>query len=92
MRDSEVALAWVRNQKETDNKFVKRRVVKIRKVLNAADIHYVKSAENPSDPASRGLLPEKLIECKLWFHGPEWLKDDILPKTPYKPTATHTRW
>lgn len=81
--DSEVALAWVRNN-ATDNKFVKRRVNKIRQVLAPAEINYVASKENPSDVASRGTNPSGLINHPLWLHGPEWLKEKTLPFTPFK--------
>lgn len=81
--DSEVALAWIRTEKPMDNRFVKRRVDKIRKVLNPSAIHYVKSAENPADPGSRGLYPNKLMECSLWFEGPHWMKEEELPSTSY---------
>ena len=88
--DSEVALAWVRNAKAITNKFVQRRVNKIRQVIKPVDIHYVKSAENPADPASRGLTPELLVKCKLWFEGPEWLKTESLPTTPLREELTIT--
>lgn len=49
--DSEVSLAWVRSQRPLENTFVKRRVEKIRKVVNPAHIYHVKSSENPADSA-----------------------------------------
>ena len=55
--DSEVALAWVRSKKELQNKWIKNRVQKIKIIIKPTDLHYVKSAENPADPASRGLTP-----------------------------------
>lgn len=63
---------------------MKNRVSKIRKVLEPENLHYVRSAENPADPASRGVLPEKFIACQLWFNGPHWLQTDELPTTPIK--------
>lgn len=83
--DSEVSLAWIRREKEIENKFVKRRVTKIRKVIKPTDIHHVKSADNPADHGSRGLTPEKLAACSQWFEGPDWLKNETLPTTPYRP-------
>lgn len=84
--DSEVALAWVRNGERNENKFVKRRVTKIRKVLGPADLHYVKSAENPADSASRGQNPDKFMACPLWLTGPTWMKQETLPTTPFNDT------
>ena len=90
--DSEVALAWVRNHKELNNKFIKRRVAKIRQVIKPFDIHYVKSAENPADPASRGLNTDQLLDCHIWFNGPDWLHNETLPTTPFKEEITTTTY
>lgn len=62
---------------------MKNRVAKIRKILEPDQLHYVKSADNPADAASRGLLPDKFINCDIWFNGPSWMKDDELPKIPF---------
>ncbi|XP_055714361.1 uncharacterized protein LOC129808603 [Phlebotomus papatasi] len=37
---------------------------------------HVASGDNPADCASRGLLPEELMQHHLWWHGPDWLKKD----------------
>lgn len=55
---------------------------KIKITIVPTDLHYVKSAENPADPASRGLTSAQLLKCSLWFNGTDCLKDDILPITP----------
>jgi hypothetical protein len=34
----------------------------------------VKGEQNPPDWASRGLYPKELIDHKLWWHGPPWLR------------------
>ena len=74
-----IHFTWVSSQKELQNKFVNRRVQKIKKILKPYEINYVKSIENPADPASRGLTPEQLVKCELWFQGPYWLKEENLP-------------
>lgn len=80
--DSQIALAWIRNSSSNENKFIRRRVEKIKKFLNPHDIHYVKSAENPADPASRGMSAKQLKKCSLWLNGPSWLLNKELPETP----------
>ncbi|GFU60122.1 integrase catalytic domain-containing protein [Trichonephila clavipes] len=35
---------------------------------------YVNSSSNPADCASRGMMPRSLVHHKLWWHGPEWLR------------------
>jgi hypothetical protein len=79
--DSEVVLAWVRNPKSTIPKYISRRIARIRKVLQPADIHYVSTHENPADCASRGMNPEQLVNHKLWFNGPDWISQETLPAT-----------
>ena len=33
--------------------------------------------ENPADHVSRGLFPSQLLDCRVWWEGPPWLK--LLP-------------
>lgn len=81
--DSQICLCWIRGNKDLDNKMVKRRVNKIKKILKPADIHYVPSAQNPADHGSRGLSPAAFVDCDLWHSGPDWLKDEPLRFTPF---------
>lgn len=39
--------------------------------------HYISTAENPADMASRGVKTLELKGNKLWWHGPEWLKESV---------------
>lgn len=61
----------------------------IKKIIHPANINHCAGIENPADLPSRGLFPQQLKESKLWREGPEWLKDEELPVTPYtEPTET----
>ncbi|XP_065356265.1 uncharacterized protein LOC135950662 [Calliphora vicina] len=73
--DSMITLSWIRkpNSKE---KFIRTRVSEINQCLPNVKWGYVKSKENPADIGSRGINPEKLESCSLWWCGPEWLKKD----------------
>lgn len=62
---------------------MERRVTKIRNILEPREVHYVKSNENPADPASRGLTADQLSSSTLWFLGPSWLQNDELPVTDW---------
>lgn len=44
--DSEILPAWTRKPTEIENKFVKRRVANIRKILNPADFHWISTHQN----------------------------------------------
>ena len=57
--DSTIVLSWIRKQPREFKQFVSSR--------------YVSSKENAADCISRGLLPNDLSQCSLWWHGPEWL-------------------
>ncbi|VDP19413.1 unnamed protein product [Onchocerca flexuosa] len=35
--------------------------------------HHVKTADNPTDLASRGVLPKVLKDSSLWWNGPSWM-------------------
>ena len=49
----------------------------IRNNTNLSQWDYVRSADNPADPTSRGLNTPKEAKIKQWFKGPVFLE---LPK------------
>ena len=73
--DNEACIQWVRNNK-SDIVFVKNRVAEIRELTANIQIHHVDTKQNPADLLTRGVDPEVLCECPLWFRGPEWLLDE----------------
>ena len=44
----------------------------------------VPTSDNPADCASRGTLPQQLIQHKAWWEGPPWLRQDpsLCPPPP----------
>ena len=50
---------------------------RVKETLKATDIsfHYVPSNENPADLPTRSLSGEEILEAKLWWYGPSWLKN-----------------
>ena len=64
--DSSVALYWIRGQGEY-KQFVANRMQKINKEVVW---HYVPTADDPADLASRG---GHIEHADLWWHGPRWL-------------------
>lgn len=73
--DSEVVLAWVKGDINRWTPFVQNRVQKITKIISKEKWGYCSTKLNPADLATRGIFTRKLIANKLWFHGPEFLRD-----------------
>jgi hypothetical protein len=71
--DSKVTLAWILGDPLKWTTFVKNRVIAINNHIDTT-WSYVNTKENPADPASRGVSPEKLNENTLWFNGPAFLQ------------------
>lgn len=72
--DSQVVLAWIRGDPMRWKPFVKNRVVEIIETIEPSRWFYVNTKHNPADPASRGVMPLKLLAMELWWNGPEMLK------------------
>jgi len=73
--DSQITIAWIQNKRSKD-KFVTTRVKEINKLIPNVKWNYVKSEENPADLASRGISPQALKMCEIWWRGPNWLAID----------------
>lgn len=89
--DSEIVLAWLQGHPSRWTTFVANRVSSIHDYIDAASWQHISSKDNPSDCASRGLLPNQLVKHPLWWHGPDWLSnpDSSWPRRPkYKIPCT----
>jgi hypothetical protein len=72
--DSMVALCWIKGNPTEWRPFVSNRVKTIRENVSEDSWLHVRGKENPADIPSRGMSAKKLIECELWWHGPEFLR------------------
>nr|CAI5832299.1 unnamed protein product [Callosobruchus analis] len=72
--DSRVTLCWLSASPHRWKTFVANRVAQVQSIVPSECWHYVPSAENPADYASRGLLPSQLLAHPLWWTGPPWLR------------------
>ncbi|XP_041631135.1 uncharacterized protein [Drosophila kikkawai] len=77
-------LAWLGKPACTWTTFVANRVAKIEQRTNESKWGHVRSEDNPSDLASRGVSPQELKDSTLWWHGPAWLplKQEQWPSQP----------
>ena len=72
--DSKCVLNWISTKKDL-SVFVRNRVLEIKKREDIT-FEYIPTNENPADVATRGTSTKKLIDNRLWWHGPVWLKCD----------------
>lgn len=74
--DSKIRLAWVNSDPNRWKTFVANRVSRIQNFSDPNQWHYINTKANPTDFASRGLLPEQQIQNELWWYGPSVLLND----------------
>ncbi|GBM04184.1 hypothetical protein AVEN_115549-1 [Araneus ventricosus] len=55
--------------------FVRNRVSAIQNLTEVSAWKHVPTKENPADIISRGIDPEKIQNCNLWWFGPSFLQD-----------------
>ena len=72
--DSQIVLAWLRAHPSRWKPFVANRVSEMVSTLPSAIWRHVRSADNPADLGSRGVSSAQLATSKIWWEGPEWLK------------------
>lgn len=72
--DSQCTLKWITSSKKL-SVFVTNRVREIN-AHKDIEFHYVSTKNNPADLASRGVTLDRLVNSRLWWHGPEWLIGD----------------
>jgi hypothetical protein len=75
--DSTIVLGWLQTDPWLLKTFVGNRVSRIREVTDSYCWRHIKSEQNPSDLVSRGLSAEKLVNCELWWKGPENFCDSL---------------
>ncbi|XP_075155734.1 uncharacterized protein LOC142229085 [Haematobia irritans] len=68
--DSEIVLHWINSASPSLKTFVANRISKIQDLTINSQWRHVDSKNNPADLISRGLKPEQLPECNMWFYGP----------------------
>ena len=71
--DSSITLAWLRKHASTWKLFVCNRVAENQELLPTHHWRHVPTLSNPADLASRGYTPAELVNCSLWWRGPDWL-------------------
>lgn len=73
--DSTVTLGWIKTPPHTLKTFVANRISKIQDLTEEAIWLHVASEDNPADLLSRGVTVQRLIQDRLWWNGPCWLRE-----------------
>lgn len=91
LSDSEVALCWVHSSPHRFTTFVANRIAQCQSNFDSKHFYHVPGSENAADCLSRGLLPSRLKDHDLWFHGPSWasLPVNEWPITAFSPSSTN---
>ena len=71
--DSTIVLHWLMKSPASLQIFVANRVSEIQEKTKQMFWRHIRTHLNPADFISRGLSPSELIDCMLWWHGPEFL-------------------
>lgn len=79
--DSMVVLGWINGDINRWKTYVANRVKAITTIIPSSNWRHIKSEHNPADCASRGLLPSQLHNYKLWWEGPDCLRNNSPPPT-----------
>lgn len=74
--DSAIVLSWLTNSHSAFKIYVSNRVHQIGTLVPDCQWLHVKSADNPADCASRGVLPSVLSNLSLYWNGPDFIHDD----------------
>ncbi|GBM48217.1 hypothetical protein AVEN_72489-1 [Araneus ventricosus] len=73
--DPTIVLAWIQKDPSVLKPFVRNRVSAIQNLTEVSAWKHVPSKENPADIISRGIDPEKIQDCNLWWFGLSFLQD-----------------
>ena len=71
--DSMLVLQYIENEDKRFQTFIANRVAVIHEASSPSQWHYVESATNPADDASRGLSADELVKSDRWRFGPDFL-------------------
>ena len=73
--DSRNSLCWINTPSSKAKTYVFNRTAEIQRATKHTQWGHVKTELNPADIATRYIETEDLVTSKLWFEGPDFLKD-----------------
>lgn len=79
--DSQIVIHWINRNPQALEVFVANRVAVIQELSDKEQWKHISGIDNPADMLTRGATTEELINSKLWWNGPHWLK---FPKSQWE--------
>ena len=71
--DSLNVLWWIRGRSREFKPFIANRVGEIQTYTRPDQWRYVSTGQNPADILSRGMNATELVDCYVWWQGPDFL-------------------
>ncbi|GFX89181.1 uncharacterized protein TNCV_20771 [Trichonephila clavipes] len=75
--DSNIVLAWIQRSPEQLKTFIGNRIKIIQRLTQNCQWNHVSSNENPADLISRELNASDISSKQLWWHGPDFLREEL---------------
>ncbi|GFW03400.1 integrase catalytic domain-containing protein [Trichonephila clavipes] len=75
--DSNIVLAWIQRSPEQLKTFIGNRIKIIQRLTQNCQWNHASSNENPADLISRGLNASDISSKQLWWHGPDFLREEL---------------
>lgn len=81
--DSMISLHWIASEPSEKSIFVGNRVAVCQDLTAGCNWRHCSTNQNPADKISRGMAPDEIRECRIWWNGPEFLtlSEDDWPAT-----------
>ncbi|GFV85651.1 integrase catalytic domain-containing protein [Trichonephila clavipes] len=75
--DSNIVLAWIQRSPEQLKTFIDNTIKIIQRLTLNCQWDHVPSNENPADLISRGLNASDISSKQLWWHDPDFLREEL---------------
>lgn len=68
-----IVIHWLNSSSRNWTIFVANRVSvrEIQSITSIKNWRHISSSENSTDPLSRGVMPDALLQLEVWWHGPK---------------------
>ena len=74
--DAQDVLWWIQKPTKSFKPYISNRVSEIQSLTCGEQWNYCPSGQNPADLPSRGCSVEELIRSKIWWEGPDFVRQE----------------